>query len=267
MVETSVTIMVILLGLSLGSFCNVCIYRIPRNLSVVTPRSFCTDCKKTIAWYDNIPVLSWILLRGKCRSCTMPISPRYALVEVLSAIVLQIIHLRFEGWPGWMLLGGTLALALIVSTFIDFDIIPDIITLPGLGIGILVHSVFPELTNHHAFWESLWWSVQGAILGGGSLWLVATVGRLIYKKEVMGMGDVKLMAMVGALLGWKNALLAIFLGSLFGSLVGVVLIITRKSKWQSRIPFGPYLALGTLIAMLAGQPLIQWYMGFLVTGS
>ncbi len=255
-------------GLVLGSFLNVCIYRLPKALSIVWPGSSCPACRHPIAWHDNIPVLSYLFLGCKCRFCKAPISARYPLVEMLTGFLFLLIYLRFQGSWIWMVLGWILAAALVVSTFIDFDcyIIPDFITLPGIPLGFFAHFVFPHLSApEHSRWQALLWSVQGAVAGGGLLWLVALIGRWVYRKEVMGMGDVKLMAMVGALLGWQNALLGIFFGSLTGSIAGIFLILTKKSKWQSRIPFGPYLSLGTLIAFLAGQPLVAWYLKMLVS--
>ncbi len=261
------------LGLVVGSFLNVCICRIPHDLSVVRPGSACPKCHHPISWFDNIPVVSYLCLGRKCRHCHEPISARYALVEMLTALIFVAVYFSFSAQFGWMILGWALAAALIVCTFIDFEhfIIPDEITLPGMGLGLLLHFAFSKalgLYPHAGHWGSLLWASVGALAGGGSLWLVAVVGEKAYGKEVMGMGDVKLMGMVGALLGWKSALFAIFLGSLAGSVVGIFLVITKKSQWQSRIPFGPYLSLGSLATMLVGQRLFAWYMSFLhISGS
>lgn len=252
---------VFLFGLVIGSFLNVCIYRLPRDLSIVRPRSSCPNCKNPVAWYDNVPVLSYLWLGRKCRHCKAPISWRYAAGELLAASLFLIFYFRFQGNWGWMLIGWFLSAALIVCTFIDFDyfIIPDEISLPGIALGLLVHVVFPALTGHSGHVAALVWSALGAVAGGGLLWLVAVIGRRLYGKDVMGMGDVKLMAMIGAFLGWKLVLLAIFMGSLAGSIVGICLVLSKKSGWQSRIPFGPYLSVGSLLALLVGDPLVRWY--------
>ncbi len=254
--------MVLLLGLALGSFLNVCIYRIPRNLSIVRPRSFCPGCRKQITWRDNIPVFSYLLLRGKCRHCRRRIPAIYPLVELLTAALVAATVWRFEDNGPVMATALFLTAALLVSTFIDMRhfIIPDEITLPGIALALMLHFSFPSISMAVGRWPALGWSLLGAAAGGGSLLLVAVAGRLLYGKEVMGLGDVKLMAMVGAFLGWKNVLLAIFLGSLIGSIAGVLLMATRKADWRSRIPFGPYLSIGSLLAMWAGDTILAWYM-------
>src|SRR3989338_1295595 len=175
---------IFLFGLVVGSFLNVCIYRIPRDLSIIRPGSACPSCRHPIAWFDNIPVISYLWLGRQCRHCRGPISPRYALVEILTACLFVIVYQSLSD-GGWGIVGMVLTAALIVSTFIDFEhfIIPDIITLPGIALGLLIHFVLPGLSPLHPNASRAWallWSVQGALTGGGTLWLVATIGRKIY---------------------------------------------------------------------------------------
>ncbi len=252
---------VFVFGLVVGSFLNVCIFRLPRDLSIVRPRSACPVCRHLIAWYDNIPVLSYFLLGRRCRHCKTAISPRYALVETLTGVLFLAVYYSCSGQWGWMVIGWALSAALIVGTFIDFEylIIPDAITLPGILLGLVIHGVFPSLSGQAGVWQALLWSALGGLAGGGFLWLVAVVGRTLYGKDVMGMGDVKLMAMAGTILGWKAAFLSIFLGSLFGSFVGIFLVVSSRSTWKSQIPFGPYLSLGILVTFLAGKQMLYWY--------
>ena len=265
-----------LLGLLVGSFLNVCVFRLPRNcMSVVRPRSRCPRCRTLIAWYDNIPVFSWIALGGKCRHCRVPISPRYAAVELLTGALYLFAAWRLLYGPGARLgpvdqaalfvLHAWFLGALIVSTFIDleFRILPDEITLPGVVIGLAWSAAFPLLAqagdvrllpgwNRHL--AALGMSALGALAGGGSIYAVGVLGKLVFRKEAMGFGDVKYMAMVGAVLGWRGALLTLVLACLFGSVYGVGRwIVTRTMGY---VPFGPFLSAGALF-MLFGAGLVD----------
>jgi leader peptidase (prepilin peptidase)/N-methyltransferase len=252
-----------LFGLVVGSFLNVCIFRLPRNcMSVARGRSRCPRCRTVIAWYDNLPVLSWILLGGKCRSCRAPISPRYALVELLTAALFAWAAARLVGRPAFdaaalFALHAFFLGALVASTFIDleFRILPDEITIPGIAVGLAFSAGAPVVQGPPPFWPAhphaagLVASVLGALVGGGVIFLVGVLGKLVFRKEAMGFGDVKFMAMVGAVLGWRAVLLtfvlACFLGSIFG--IGKYLAVRRMGY----VPFGPFLSGGAL-GMLFG---------------
>jgi len=268
---------VFLIGLVIGSFLNVCILRLPHGRSIVTPPSHCPGCKKGIRFYDNIPVVSFLVLRGRCRNCGEHISWQYPLVELLNGLLYVWIVQEF--WiSGEALLLMALCSSLIVITFIDFDhqIIPDVITLPGMLVGLTLAPFFmpalgdplpfhldrvlpqavPYLT---AFFNSL----IGLVLGGGPLLAIGWTWEKLRKVEAMGGGDVKLMGMVGAFLGWKNALLTIMLGALAGSVIGIALIIFTKHKMEKVIPFGPFLAVGAIAALFYGSDILSWYLGFI----
>ena len=241
-----------ILGLVIGSFLNVCIARIPEEESVVTPASHCPRCKTPIRWYDNFPVASWLLLRGRCRSCKVPISARYPLVESLNALLwLALLQLGLE--PRTFALYAFLASVLIVITFIDIDhrIIPDVITLPS----ILVAPGVAFVIGHITVVDSL----IGIVTGGGILWLVAEVYLRLRKQEGMGLGDVKMLAMAGGLLGWQASLFALIVGCAIGAVFGVATIAIRGGRLDMEIPFGPFLAAGCMIYMLSGPDLLSWY--------
>lgn len=250
-------------GLLIGSFLNVCIFRLPRNcMSLVKPRSRCPKCLHLIAWHDNIPVASWLALGGKCRHCRAPISPRYLLVELLTGALFL-----YAGWrqlyaPGpagperaiLFAVHASFLGAMIVCTFIDleFRILPDEITLPGVVLALAVSGFFPELIHPAGppvgvkvpFLSGLLASAWGAFVGGSSIYLVGVFGKILFRKEAMGLGDVKYMAMAGALLGWRGVLLTFVLACLFGSLYGIgKLVAVRRMGY---VPFGPFLSLGAL---------------------
>lgn len=248
-------IIIFALGSLVGSFLNVCIYRVPRNLSIISPSSRCPSCNTPIKPYDNIPVLSYILLGGKCRICRAVISLRYPLVEVLNAVLYVFVFYRF-GFEWHSVLYAILCSALVVITFIDLDfqIIPDVITLPGILIGIVAGSFLmpdPFIRDSLLGFKS---SGTGLLVGGGLFYAIAVVSR-----GGMGGGDIKMMAMVGALMGWKSVLLTIFLGSLTGAAFGIFLMISEGKGRKTKIPFGPFLALGTLITLFFGQEIFSWY--------
>lgn len=258
--ESITNVLFLAFGMVIGSFLNVCIVRLPKEdekeRSVVTPGSHCVHCKKPIAWYDNIPVLSYLLLNGKCRFCHKEISFRYALVEMLTGLLFLIFYKYFGLtpvlWPYLVLLCG-----LIIATFIDIEhrIIPDEITLGGIVVGFILSLFIPELHGSNVHYIGGARSFFGIIIGGGSIYLMGLLGDFIFKKESMGGGDVKLMAMVGAFLGWKLAVLAFFIAPFFGAIVGIVIKVRTK---ESLIPYGPFLALGSLIALFFSNQIIYW---------
>ncbi|MGC2062073.1 MAG: prepilin peptidase [Thermodesulfovibrionales bacterium] len=247
---------VVAVGLLIGSFLNVCIYRIPRGQSIVFPSSHCTSCNTPIRPWDNIPVVSYILLGGKCRQCSSGISFRYPLIEALNALLYCAILWRYgPGWPS--LIYGVLVSSLIVITFVDLDfqIIPDRITLTGIPIGLVAGSLFlpdPFLRADLLGFKS---SLAGFLVGGGFFYLVAVLSR-----GGMGGGDIKLMAMVGGLMGWKAVLLTTFIGSLTGSVIGIFLMLFKGKGRKTKVPFGPFLALGALATLFFGQEIMIWYL-------
>ena len=246
--------LVFMFGMCIGSFLNVCIYRLPSSMSIIKPsRSFCPQCKSAIKFYDNIPVFSYIWLRGRCRNCKASISLRYPLVELITGIlaiaILFLFGLTLEGLVYFIFISS-----LLVITFIDIDhkIIPDIITLPGIPIGLLASFVLPAMT----FISSL----VGLLVGGGSLLLVAWVYSLITHKEGMGGGDIKLLGMIGAFLGWKGVIFTIFAASLTGTLVGIIVMLQKGKNLKFAIPFGPFLSIGAMSYVFFGEKVVFWYL-------
>jgi len=257
MVPPHLEVAALIFGMCVGSFLNVCIYRLPHDKSVVNPRrSLCPNCGKSIYWFDNIPVLSYVLLRGRCRHCNEPISPRYPLIEIMSGSFALCCVLKF-GFSIDALVFYTFISALIVITYIDIDhqIIPDVITLPGIPIFFLASLVIPDVTLGDA--------ALGLLIGGGSLLLVAWVYRLVAKKEGMGGGDIKLLAMIGVLLGWKGVLFTILSSSAIGTVSGLSVMLSKREGMKLAIPFGPFLSLGAIIYIFFGNPLMGWYLGLL----
>jgi leader peptidase (prepilin peptidase)/N-methyltransferase len=241
------------LGACLGSFVNVVIYRLPRDLSLVWPRSRCPHCAARIAPYDNVPLLSYALLRGRCRSCHAPITPRYPVVEALGALLTPLAVITAPTL--WLaILNTSVALALLAVLFIDYDhkIIPDVITLPGAALGLLAAFLGPRPVPD---------SLEGIAVGAGGLLAIALLYRLVTGREGLGLGDVKLMAMVGAVCGWQGALTTVVLASLAGSLVGVSLILGRRGNGQTALPFGSFLAPAAWVVLFAGGWLWQAYLG------
>lgn len=244
---------VFILGLLIGSFLNVCIYRIPREESIVFPASHCPVCRKPVRPYDNIPLFSFLFLRGRCRSCRAPISWRYPLVELLHGLGYLFILNQF-GYSVQALIYALLFSSLVVVTFIDLShqIVPDVITLPGMVLGLIAASTVlpPGPIN----------SLIGLFLGGGLFYLVAVLSIALLKKEGMGGGDIKLIAMIGAFLGWKGMLLTIFLAALAGSIIGLFLVFIRGRDRAEPIPFGPFLALGAMVSLFWGPRILSWYL-------
>jgi len=243
----------ILFGLMIGSFLNVCIHRLPKEESIARPGSHCPKCKTPIRFYDNIPLLSYLLLGGKCRHCKAPISIQYPIVEAITSLSSFFLFITFGVSLSFFYYFSFVA-ALIAITVIDLyhQIIPDVISLPGIVIGLLGSLVIPQIT----FWSSL----IGVLSGGGSLFLVATVYQWLFKREGMGGGDVKLLAMIGAFLGWKAVILNIFLSSFIGSIIGITVMLIKGKDFKYAIPFGPFLALGAVISLFWGENLISWYL-------
>ena len=235
-------------GAAIGSFLNVCIWRIPEGKSIVFPASHCPKCGKSIRPCDNIPVLSWLILRGRCRDCGEPISPRYPLVEILTALLSLVLFWKY-GLSLQYLAAFLFAAALVVITFIDFDhqIIPDVISLPGIPVFFLL-AVF---VMGIGFLDAL----IGLIIGGGFLYLVAVGYELIAKREGMGGGDIKLLAMIGAFLGWKSLFFVVFMSSILGALVGIVLIMIKGKDMKYAVPFGPFLSIAAVMYLFVGSEL------------
>ena len=247
---------VFLLGSLIGSFLNVCIYRLPRNLSVIFPSSRCPSCNIPIKAYDNIPLLSFLLLGGRCRYCKTRISLRYPLVEALNALLYVLVLWRFGfGWHMPVLFAFCSAMIVITFIDLDFQIIPDTITLPGIPIGLIAASlVLPD-----PFDRSLLLGLGGAIIGlftGGAIFYVIAV----LSRGGMGGGDIKMMAMVGSFMGWKSTLLTTFAGSLLGSCVGIFLMVVKGKGRKTKVPFGPFLAAGALISLFCGQEILSLYL-------
>jgi leader peptidase (prepilin peptidase)/N-methyltransferase len=247
------TVISIIFGAMVGSFLNVCIFRLPKEESIIWPGSHCPHCKKPIRFYDNIPLISYLLLKGKCRHCKKPISFQYPLIEGITALSSLFLVMKFGPSLSYLFYFAFVA-ALIVITVIDLyhQIIPDAISLPGIGVGLLASLLIPQIT----FFNSL----IGILLGGGSLFIVATFYQWLFKREGMGGGDIKLLAMIGAFLGWKAVLLTILLSSLIGSVTGILMMVVKGKDFKYAIPFGPFLSLGAVISLFYGQNIINWYL-------
>jgi len=246
-----------IIGTCIGSFLNVCIYRIPEKNSIVTPGSYCPACKKSIPFYCNIPILSYAFLKGRCKFCLTPISLRYPFIEILTGIFAVMLFHKF-GMGSAMVFWFFFISVLITISFIDMDhqIIPDIISLPGILIFASSFYFLPEMD----FTDTL----LGIIIGGGSLYAVAFLYFLIKKQEGMGGGDIKLLAMIGAATGIKGVFFTIFAGSLLGTFFGILIMIyTRIADSKLKIPFGPFLSLGAVIYIFFGEQLILWYLAML----
>ena len=238
----------IAIGFCIGSFLNVVIARLPEGKNIVFPRSACPRCGHLIVWYDNIPIVSWLVLRGRCRSCGGPISWRYPVVEALSAGLFALALLRFGVGPA-LIVGLLFLSALLVITAIDLDhqIIPDEITVPGIAVGFLANLV----TGGVPWLDSL----LGIVVGGGVFFVIILLSR-----GGMGGGDMKLGAMMGAFLGWRLGILAVFLGVLSGGLVAVILLALGRKGRKDAVPFGPFLALGGAASLLWGESILAWYL-------
>ncbi len=248
-------ILVFILGLVLGSFANVCIYRMPRNLSVIKPNSHCTNCNKFIKWYDNIPVISYIILRGKCRNCGSKISFIYPAVELICGLLFLSMYFLF-GFSYILFPFCMFVFSLLVITVIDFDfqIIPDEISFFLIILGLLVSFLNPILGDTAL--QRILNSFLGFLVGGGSLLIVAIIGKWIFGKDAMGGGDIKIMAGVGAFIGWDKVLFAIFIACFLGSIVGIFMMLSKKIGKRQEIPFGPYLAISSFAVLFLPPPAI-----------
>ena len=263
------------LGACIASFLNVVIWRMPRGESIVSPPSHCPKCDAPIKWWQNIPIISWLALRGKCANCRAPISPRYIFVELLGGVLFLAAFLRLGSvgvfdaarlvnllvWWVWIAL-------MIVGSMIDFDhkLLPDFVTVGGMVLGV-VHGAFDSVIFRSSFY--ILHSLAGLAFGFGLLWLIRFIGSKAFKREAMGMGDVFLMGAVGALFGPVAVLVTLILSSLVGSVVGLTMVALAKTRLGrfAEIPFGPYICAGCLAWMFAGPELVRWYVNLLtVTG-
>ncbi|MBU0478581.1 prepilin peptidase [bacterium] len=288
---------VLIFSLCIGSFLNVCIYRIPRQKSIVSPPSLCPGCSKSIKWFDNIPLISYILLRGRCRVCKERISAQYFIVELLTGVLLLLLYFKF-GISIKFFVYSLLFAVFIVVSFIDIEwmLIPDFFSLFGIAFALLVSFLYPPLMNSASNLEAFLRSLGGALFGGLSLTCVAFFGWFIFKKEAMGGGDIKLIAMIGAFIGWQYTLMTLFISFLAGAFFGVSFLIIvaiervgatlkrikRKSRGLTKrqlyfiipaksliyqlnrrrgtaIPFGPYIVLGAILSILYGDKLLNIY--------
>jgi leader peptidase (prepilin peptidase)/N-methyltransferase len=263
------TFVVFMFGACLGSFLNVCIYRIPAELSVVKPRSRCPKCMTNLAWKDNIPIFGWLMLRGKCRYCKAPIAARYPSIELLTAVLFVLVWLRFPYpetllfIPYWGLIFG-----LVLGTFVDIDEmwLPDRCTIGGMIVGPMISFLIPSMHGVEGHLSGLIQSLIGMAAGFGLFWSISVLGRLILKKDAMGFGDVKLMGALGAFLGWESIIFITFVSSLLGAVIGISFIAAGKKELQSKIPFGPYIALAAVLWILGGSGLWDAYREW-ITGA
>ncbi len=266
-------------GAMVGSFLNVVIHRVPNEQSVVFPNSTCPNCKNPIKPYDNIPVLSWLILGGRCRNCNEKISPRYPAVELLTALIFLLVAWQI-GFTAFLPVCLVFVAATLALIFIDAEhmILPNVITYPLLVFALFVRFIYPLFSGASVFPDlkifplnqmhvtpvwlvSLLGAVLGALVGGGSLWLVGEIWKRLRGVDAMGLGDVKMMFAVGALLGWRLTILSIFLGAFSGAVIGVFLIARQKEKdMQTQIPFGIFLGIGSIISLLWGEQLVRWYV-------
>jgi leader peptidase (prepilin peptidase)/N-methyltransferase len=252
--SATVIIWLAALGLVVGSFLNVCISRLPAGESIVFPGSRCPKCRKAISWYDNIPVASYIGLSGRCRSCGTAIPLRYPLVELATAAVFAVQGLVFD--DPWLLgqrLVFSAAMIALFGTDLETQRLPNVITLPGIVFGLASSLWLPPGIQS---------SLIGAALGAAIPWSIRWVWLRAKGVEAMGLGDVKMLAMIGAFLGWKQVWLVLLFSSLAGAVVGVLLMVTGRRSLQSRLPFGTFLALAALAASLGGEALVDWYLKF-----
>jgi len=251
-----IEVFIFIIGLCIGSFLNVCIYRLPASQSIAHPRSKCPQCGTPIAFYDNIPVLSYLWLKGHCRHCRVRIGLRYPIIELLGGLFALATFLKF-GLTIEALIYFAFIASLLVVTFIDLDhrIIPDVITLPGIPICFAASFAIPTVIYRDA--------LLGILVGGGSLFLVAWTYNLFTKKEGMGGGDIKLLAMMGGLVGWQGVVFTIFVSSLVGTLAGLAIMVQSRKGMKLAVPFGPFLSIGCITYIFFGPQLIWWYLHLL----
>ncbi|MDX8396108.1 MAG: prepilin peptidase [Mariprofundaceae bacterium] len=243
-------LMVGIYGLMFGSFANVCVYRIPLQKSIVSPGSHCPLCTHAIAWYDNIPLMSWLLLRGKCRHCASAISFRYPLLELLMGLSWAWLAWRY-GFSLALLQALVLASLLWILTLIDLEtgLLPNALTFPGIAIGLGFSWFMGQPVD----------ALIGVVAGYGVFWLVARIFLLITGREGMGYGDFKLLAMLGAFMGWQALPFIVFASSLTGAVVGTLLLLMTRQSMRVEIPFGPYLAIAGMVWFLWSEFILTWY--------
>jgi leader peptidase (prepilin peptidase)/N-methyltransferase len=243
-----------LFGACFGSFLNVVIYRLPLGQSIVSPPSRCPRCGYRLKWYDNLPIFGWLLLGGRCRNCKNPISIQYPLVELITALLFVLVVWATP--PGPLMVSRLLFVCILIALFgidLEHQILPNSITLPGIVAGVLLSFIAPP------GWRD---ALLGVVLGAGILYAIAGAYYLWRREEGLGMGDVKMLAMIGAFLGWKAVLVTMVLSSFSGAVIGLALIAAERGGMKLALPFGTFLALGALVAMFVGAPLINWYAGF-----
>lgn len=271
-------IFVFMIGACIGSFLNVVIYRVPNEMSL-TGRSKCPKCDFAIKPYHNVPIFGWMMLGGKCANCKEGISMRYPAIELLTALVFILVYWQI-GLTAFLPVALAFVSAMIALIFIDAEhmILPNVITYPMFAIALIVRVVYPIVFSNFAFWDMshapiIWlqgypaWVVSlagalfGALIGGGSLWLVGAIWKALRGIEAMGLGDVKLLFGIGALFGWRLTILTIFIGAFTGALAGVIVLSRQKNKdFQTQIPFGIFLGIGSIVALLFGDRIIDWYV-------
>jgi len=245
--------LVALLGMMLGSFMNVCIYRLPRGLSPVRTRSSCPSCGHILSWYENVPVVSYLVLGGRCRACRAWISPMYPIVEFITGAVFLAGYVWYGPTP-LLIVRLVFAWAMIALFVIDLQhkLLPNVITLPGIAVGVLANALAGP------GWVA---SLIGAAVGAGILFAIAEVYYRVRHEEGLGMGDVKMLGMIGAFLGWKLVLVTLVLSSFLGSIVGIGVLIAKKESLKYALPFGTFLAAGALVAAVGGDAILNWYLG------
>ena len=243
----------VLLGLAVGSFLNVCIHRLPRGESLNSPPSRCPHCDYRLRWSDNIPLVSYTFLGGRCGQCRARISVRYPIVELVT-MALFVAHGAVFGWTPLLVPRLVFACAMVVLFAIDLEhhLLPNVITLPGIAVGLIASAVLPP---------GIVDALIGVLIGGGVLWLIGEAYFRYSGQEGMGGGDVKMLAMIGAFLGWKLVLVTLVLSSVLGSVIGLIVIAARRGGMKYALPYGTFLALGALVASLAGEAIVNWYVG------
>lgn len=243
----------VLVGLAVGSFLNVCIHRLPRGQSLNSPPSRCPHCDYRLRWFDNIPVVSYAMLAGRCRKCGARISIRYPIIEIVT-MILFVLHGAVFGLTPLLVPRLLFACAMVVLFAIDLEhhLLPNAITLPGIVVGLIASAVLPP---------GIVDALIGVLVGGGVLWLIGEAYFRFSGQEGMGGGDVKMLAMIGAFLGWKLVLVTLVFSSVVGSVIGLIVIAIRRGGMKYALPYGTFLALGALVASLAGEAIVNWYVG------
>ena len=256
MTDAIVLVLVIVFGACVGSFLNVCIYRLPRKESLLWPGSRCTSCGRSLSWYENLPIVGWLALGGRCRTCRASVSWMYPAVETITALTFLSGYLLY-GLTPLAVVRILFACALIVLFVTDLQhkILPNVITLPGIAVGFACSLFLPP------GWRD---SLIGIVAGGGVLFAIAETYYRVRGQEGLGMGDVKLLGMIGAFLGWKLVLLTLVFASFTGSVFGVALIAVGRGNMKYALPFGTFLAVGALVSAIWGTPIVDWYFGFYV---